>query len=248
MIKISKYQNNYVDYQGLIIIQSDNIDQFLLNLSSEESIEINDSFLTLEDFLIISPLTKLSDLYQFASKNILYKYLINSLEWAKEKVFNGEILENYSDSLNSFIGDDLISFLPDAQKITKYIFDIDENKVISKNSLLKFLHNFTTEGKVNIILKNIDFIKINDLTNFLSYYNFIIINSNPFKLLNNWEELELIYIDYETELIHIENYEILKFHITNKFELFDIDYKDINKDSKLLRKIKNYVDSKLSIN
>lgn len=194
MIKISKYQNNYVDYQGLIIIQSDNIDQFLLNLSIEESIEINDSFLTLEDFLIISPLTKLSDLYQFASKNILYKYLINSLEWAKEKVFNGEILENYSDSLNSFIGDDLISFLPDAQKITKYIFDIDENKVISKNSLLKFLHNFTTEGKVNIILKNIDFIKINDLTNFLSYYNFIIINSNPFKLLNNWEELELIYI------------------------------------------------------
>lgn len=64
MIKINKFQNQYYDYNGIIIIQSENVDNLIKELHSDDAIiEIGNSEFKISDFIIIDPLTKLIDLY-----------------------------------------------------------------------------------------------------------------------------------------------------------------------------------------
>lgn len=243
MIKINKFQNQYYDYNGIIIIQSENVDNLIKELHSDDAIiEIGNSEFKISDFIIIDPLTKLIDLYQISSKNILYKYIVNSLEWTKEVIFNSEILEKYNKNINDFIGEEFSSYLPDYSKIIKYIYDFNQDKFIDKNTLIKWLNNFKLESKNNIILKNVDFIKLSDISEYINNYNFIFLTNNAFNIIENLTDLELVYLENDGYLFHIENYEVVKFEIYKRDSSFKMNHNNLPINCKnKLRKIRNII-------
>lgn len=157
-------------------------------------------------------------------------------------IFNSEILEKYNKNINDFIGEEFSSYLPDYSKIIKYIYDFNQDKFIDKNTLIKWLNNFKLESKNNIILKNVDFIKLSDISEYINNYNFIFLTNNAFNIIENLTDLELVYLENDGYLFHIENYEVVKFEIYKRDSSFKMNHNNLPINCKnKLRKIRNII-------
>lgn len=197
--------NHYIEnYQGIRIIETENTDLFLqkcfiFSFKNEDSfLQINNFDVLNDDILVINNLTKISDIYNITSKNILYKMINKSENFNYEKLINNENILNFQNEINSIFNNSVIEYNFDVIKFLKYCFQINSKLFLDKLALQTFLEKFENKTKLTIILNNIEWISIEDLEPFITKFNFIILTNNPIKFLTKWDYWELLSF-YESE-------------------------------------------------
>ncbi|QSF13701.1 hypothetical protein [Mycoplasma sp. Mirounga ES2805-ORL] len=204
--------NNYID--DLIVIDVPNSKEFIKNINMMEmnsespSIVINDKYFYLKDSYFFDTLTKMSDLYEFSVKNQLVKTLINDSNWNTNNILKIENLEFIKNSINGFVGDELLNINVDFSKIYKYIFTIDGNKFANKNKIINWLKNELNSTTKLVIIDNIPNISIRELYELTPKYKFIILTNNIFNHCEKFEDLELCGFLFKDEIKNITSNDI----------------------------------------
>lgn len=126
-----KNKNEYEikNYKGLIALDIDNADIFIRDLFSWEYenetkvLKIDNNDISIKDVLIVSPTTKIVDLFNFTTKNIFLKNILNDENWNAENIFNIEYLKNIKDKMNNNLNINFSELDMDLNKNNKkYIF------------------------------------------------------------------------------------------------------------------------------
>ena len=205
----NKIEYEIKNYKGLIALDIDNADIFIRDLFSWEYenetkvLKIDNNDISIKDVLIVNPTTKIIDLFNFTTKNIFLKNILNDENWNAKNVLNIEYLKSIKDKMNNNLNINFLELDTDLTKIIKNIFSLNEQLFINENIFFKWLEENQQNEFKTIILKNVEWININKLFPFTSKYNFIILTSNILKCCKNFEELELCGIVKNNELITI---------------------------------------------
>lgn len=142
-----KNKNEYEikNYKGLIALDIDNADIFIRDLFSWEYenetkvLKIDNNDISIKDVLIVSPTTKIVDLFNFTTKNIFLKNILNDENWNAENIFNIEYLKNIKDKMNNNLNINFSELDMDLTKIIKNIFSLNEQLFINENIFFKWL-------------------------------------------------------------------------------------------------------------
>ncbi|MFV8474860.1 hypothetical protein [Mycoplasma sp. Z631] len=233
-MKIKTYKNTIKNFNGLLFLDVANTTIFLKEMfiyekqNEEASIEINGKNIWLSDCIIISPLTKYSDLFAFNSKNIITK-LLSSINIDYTKILNTNyIFENILHVINQNFDNDIISLDNSVNKIIKSLIDISDN-FITKEDVLNYLNllQFENETKT-IIIKDFDNLKLNELSNYIAVNNLIVLkNDIIYEMKNNFDLFEAYALADE------QNNRIIKIDSIDGFEYFleELFQKEISRDS-----------------
>ncbi|MDD1359977.1 hypothetical protein PT305_01255 [Metamycoplasma hyosynoviae] len=209
MFKINKFpQENYVDFEGIAIIETTNKDSLFRNLYEYEktaknaAFEISDFSFYLNDCIQISQLTKTSDLFNFNVKNVLVNKILENEYWNQESIIKHETLNAIQESLNSFLGLNYVSIDIDFSKMYKLLFSLDDDFFITKEVFYKWLDSMNPKTKMTIIISNWPDIQVQELLKYTNTFNFIIITNEIFNTCKSFEELELSFIFKNDQTLH----------------------------------------------
>ncbi|AZZ65644.1 hypothetical protein DMC14_002515 [Metamycoplasma phocicerebrale] len=241
MIKIKNLQSlNIIDYEGIFIIETENIDNLLLSFyqyeinNKEEVFCINKSNISIKNTVLISPLTKLSDLYNLSTKNILTKWIVNNDKLDINNIFiTNKILEEL-EKLNNIINSSFLDINLDKMKMLKNLITIDEDAFIDIKSFEKWLINFDSSTKPLIILKNTN-LMCSTLIKYINKFNFLIITNNIFSIIDQPNQIECCSIEKNNKLITFESFNTIKMWLEEEYKLnnfSDDDYFNILKEDK----------------
>ncbi|MFV8480658.1 hypothetical protein ACNQ2O_03465 [Mycoplasma sp. AA7A] len=220
-MKIKTYKNEIKNFNGLLFLDVANTTNFLKEMfiyekqKEDASIEINNKNIWLSDCVIISPLTKYSDLFAFNSKNIITK-LLSTINIDYTKVLNADyIFENILQVINQNFNNDIVSLDSSSIKVIKTLINISDD-YISEDDILNYLNllEYESEPKT-IILKDFDRLKISELSSHIAVNNIIVLKNNIiYELKNNFELFEAY------ALVDEQNNRIIKIESLDGFEYF----------------------------
>ena len=163
----NKIEYEIKNYKGLIALDIDNADIFIRNLFSWEYenetkvLKIDNNDISIKDVLIVSPTTKIIDLFNFTTKNIFLKNILNDENWNAENIFNIDYLKSIKDKMNNNLNINFSELDMDLTKIIKNIFSLNEQLFINENIFFKWLEENQQNEFKTIILKNFEWININ---------------------------------------------------------------------------------------
>ncbi|MFV8483013.1 hypothetical protein ACNQ1T_01795 [Mycoplasma sp. 1932B] len=232
-MKIKTYKNEIKNFNGLLFLDVANTTNFLKKMfiyekqKEDASIEINNKNIWLSDCVIISPLTKYSDLFAFNSKNIITK-LLSKINADYTKVLNIDyISNNILQKINQNFNNDIVSLDDSSIKIIKSIINISDN-FINEDDVLNYLNLLQYENDPKtIILKDFNDLELFKLSSYISINNIIVLKNNIiYELKNNFELFEAY------ALVDEQNSRIIKIESIDGFEYFleELFQKEISND------------------
>ncbi|MBU4689958.1 hypothetical protein [Mycoplasma zalophidermidis] len=206
----------------LMVIDNFDYPDFIKNLfpcndTDSASMIWNDREYFSQDILVINSNTKISDLYNFNSKNQLKEYLYNLEQWQSENIINVEKLTEVKNLLNEYIGEDLIDLTIDFTKILKYLFEFNNDDYINEKILLNWLEKEKNSSKKILIIDNFSNIKLSKLVGITCKYKIIVLSKNVFVHCDTFQDSEVCSFIYNNELYPIPDaktfYEWLKYDL-----------------------------------
>ncbi len=194
------YLDNYYnfDYLGVKIMKHVNTNKLIRLLLNDDEIDsnisINNYRIKNKDIIIISPFTKINDILSSRTNGNLHNFLKD------EKVIdsNSIIEKSITDEFNKFTKIEQLTELNLSKiDLINYV-DINDNFVSEKNIklILEILKN--TTSKKLIIFNDVEYIKISELDQYISFFNFLYV-------INEYEEYYKNLIDYKYFLIFVKN-------------------------------------------
>ncbi|QKT05116.1 hypothetical protein [Mycoplasma sp. OR1901] len=219
-----------IEYQGIFIIESKNIDKLITNFykyeyeNNEDVFLINSKSYSIQDVIIISNLTRLTDLYNLTTKNVLTKMVTNDDNLNIENNIDKIKFLNSLDVVNRKIGGNLLNLNFDKVKILKSLISLDDSIFIDKEMLLNWMDNYDSTTKPFIILNNINFINVSLIEKYINKFNILIITNDLFNFVDEYEELEISSLEKNEDLILINNYLPIHSWIENKINNFKLSY------------------------
>ncbi|MFL1058397.1 hypothetical protein ACJONP_03710, partial [Mycoplasmopsis synoviae] len=161
-----------------------------------------------------------------------------------QKIANEKLVLEIKNLLNNKIGFEFVSIEENNSKYLKYLFNLENDKFIDNKSLIKWMKNQKYNNqKINLIIKNFDFVLINELIKFSNNFNIIVLTNDFFKHINNFDYIESVALTNEdlNRIVSIEEKdsfeyfleEIFQDSIRNieKFDFFSQNNKDLIKKS-----------------
>ncbi|EIE40170.1 hypothetical protein MCANUFG4_01576 [Mycoplasmopsis canis UFG4] len=224
MLKIQIHNKLIENFSGVACINVDNTTAYLRKLYEYENdnrkvFNIGGNEISIEDFMIISPLTTLDSLYSFTNKNILNK-IIGEHNLDTDKLINKNYLQNIANKVNKKIGYDLVNINESTSKLFKSMFDIKTKEFITSSLLYSFLRNISQAEKQNIIIKDMDDISLSLLTEFSNDFNIIVMTNNSFNIIKSSSEVLLTnFVDENLyTLKNIDNENVFEYFIEEYFQ------------------------------
>lgn len=104
--------------------------------------------------LIISPITKIGDLFSLKKNNLFGKEIFENHQEIFKKLINQEVIEECKQKLQEYISDVDENEDKDILKIIQIIYDIDFEKTIDKKSFLTLLNLFKNTSLSNLLIFN----------------------------------------------------------------------------------------------
>jgi len=194
------YFDNYYnfDYLGVKIMKHVNTNKLIRLLLNDNEIDsnisINNYRIKNKDIIIISPFTKINDILSSRTNGNLHNFLKD------EKVIdsNSIIEKSITDEFNKFTKIEQLTELNLSKVDLINYVDINDNFVSEKNIklILEILKN--TTSKKLIIFNDVEYIKISELDQYISFFNFLYV-------INEYEENYKNLIDYKYFLILVKN-------------------------------------------
>jgi len=194
------YLDNYYnfDYLGVKIMKHVNTNKLIRLLLNDNEIDsnisINNYRIKNKDIIIISPFTKINDILSSRTNGNLHNFLKD------EKVIdsNSIIEKSITDEFNKFTKIEQLTELNLSKVDLINYVDINDNFVSEKNIklILEILKN--TTSKKLIIFNDVEYIKISELDQYISFFNFLYV-------INEYEENYKNLIDYKYFLILVKN-------------------------------------------
>ncbi|WP_416738711.1 hypothetical protein ACM0L0_01035 [Mycoplasma sp. 005V] len=220
-MKIKTYKNEIKNFHGLLFLDVANTTNFLREMfiyekeNEDASIQINNKNIWLSDCIIMSPLTKYSDLLAFNSKNIIAK-LLSSINIDYTKILNTDyILNNIVEEINHNFNNNVISIDSSSTKIIKSLLNISDD-FISADDVLKYLSllDHETEPKT-IIIKDFNNLNLFELSSYIAVNNIIVLKNDVInEVARNYELFEAY------ALVDEDNNRIIKIESLDAFEYF----------------------------
>ncbi|MCU4706726.1 hypothetical protein [Mycoplasma sp. CSL7503-lung] len=218
-----------IEYQGIFVIETKNSDSLISDFykyeyeNNEDVFLINSKSYSIQDAIIISNLTKLTDLYNLTSKNILTKMITNEDNLNIESNIDKTKFFNSLDLINNQVGENLLDLNFDKIKILKSLISFNDSIFIDETTFLKWMDNYDSTIKPFVILKDLNFIKISKLEKYINKFNILIINNDLFGLVNEFQELEICSLENNGNLTLIDSYLPLHTWIENKINNFQLN-------------------------
>ena len=199
---ISLTKNNQslsFDYVGFKLIKCVNTNKAIKDLlyknHIESNIKINDVTLKQKDIIIISAFSRISDILSSRTSGNLHTFLKNkNLIQTNYQIeeFIASKVNQYQNELDSLIDlnlskCDLINYIDAKDDF------IDQTNIMPLLNVLK-----TYDKKLLVIFNDVDYLKFEEVTDLLSYYNFIyFVNGfeETYKLIQNYQDF-LVEYDY----------------------------------------------------
>jgi len=181
-------------------------------------------FLNIKNTIIITPLTKVEELLNLKTNNILKKY-INNLD--KEEFIKYKALTTLIDSVNEDFGAEILKYDIDEDKLLKLL--LSENELIMNRSILNLILNFYeryTLNNLTVVIAGFDD-SLAFVEKVFKHLNVVYITNKITGIGLTWNNIELLSFDTEDNF-KVENREALKEWMELKTRtLLTID--DINK-------------------
>jgi hypothetical protein len=158
-MSIIKYKNFSIDidFNEFLFIKSKDMLTFYGDLLSENIGFFIDSLPFFDKKIIISPLTKFSDLYSLNKSNVFYKYLLSKVDFNVSDIFNNIKVEEFRKIINTNETEVDFDLPEDVTKIFPLFIDIDKEKLLTKNNFLFLLHMLkTTNSRDPLIIFDIE--------------------------------------------------------------------------------------------
>jgi len=181
-------------------------------------------FLDEKNTIIITPLTKINELLNLKSNNILKKYIDNI---DKNEFLKYEALSSFVKDINDDFGADILKFDVDEDKLLKLL--LSENELIINRSLLNLLLNFYEKYSLNnltIVIAGFDK-SLYFVEKIFKHLNVVYITNKITNIGLTWSNIELLSFDTKDNF-KVESRDGLKEWLELKTKtLLTID--DINK-------------------
>ena len=192
-------QNLSFDYVGFKLIKCVNTNKAIKDLlyknHIESNIKINDVTLKQKDIIIVSAFSRISDILSSRTSGNLHTFLKNkNLIQTNYQIeeFIASKVNQYQNELDSLIDlnlskCDLINYIDAKDDF------IDQTNIIPLLNVLK-----TYDKKLLVIFNDVDYLKFEEVTDLLPYYNFIyFVNGfeETYKLIQNYQDF-LVEYDY----------------------------------------------------
>ncbi|MCV3753583.1 hypothetical protein OF364_01995 [Mycoplasma enhydrae] len=227
-----------IEYEGIFVIETNNIDELISNFYKYEIknlktvFEIENSEISIKNAIIVSPLTKLEELYNLSAKNILTKIILNNENLDVQAIFNNDKFLEEIDKINDWISDEFLTINMDKIKIMKNLISLDDEKFISEKTFEKWLGNFESTNKQLIILKDFT-IPCATLSKYLNKFNFLVITNNLFSIIENLNELECCAFEKQSNLYQFISTDSIKIWFEDEYNV-----KNVNSE-RVLEELKN---------
>lgn len=202
MLKIKLNDHWYEwEYDGIKLIECNNcswtIKKLLFNIMQNDSIEINNKKITKSNIIFVNEFTKIADLLSLNKSNLFFKEINSLIDFSKlvDEKAGIEIKENINNMINE---KEFIDFEIDINSLISLFFSLNKNLYLNKINFKEILKIYKKSiEKCTLIISNTDFIKIEDLMNYVDWFNFIIFTNDVRNEINNFDNLN--------EIICIEN-------------------------------------------
>lgn len=152
-------------------------------------------FSTDKNVIVITPLTKISDLLDISSSSFIYKELLEMTDGDINKIIRQSDVVSFLSQINKLFNLDVVEMDLNFNKIIKAIFKISEEHEISESFIKKYLMllNKHTNKMITILIS--DFNKIESLNlNMVNVHYF----TNKIQGYVNWSNIEqLVILDKE---------------------------------------------------
>ncbi|ACF07393.1 Uncharacterised protein [Metamycoplasma arthritidis] len=228
------------NFKGIVTIATSDSDAFLrelylweINNNDNAAFSIEHKDIYLKDCFIFSQLTKSYELFNLSAKNFLTKRIYDDELWDDSKVINFSVLEKICENINENIEEDFLRIESDFNKMLKTFFKVNETSLLTRDLFFKWLENYDEVGQKVVILKNLPWVKIEDLVQYLDKFVFIILTDNFFDNCIRFEALETCAFWEKGRLVLVHSLNV----IINWIE------KKINKNIDLQEEIKNIFNS-----
>lgn len=239
-LKLEYLNQKYeVIFDGIKIIQIKDTNLFAKNLYCEalES-KLVESNIFKNNVILISDFTKISDLITFNKSNIIYKQLI---DWFNEKnIIDQNKIIDIVNEINNKYNFEILSDRSDIVKIISNLFELTTDIYLNKEIFISFLKNNIFDERQTFIFSNVNWLKIDDIKEFINNYNFIFIN-NDFRMnLNNFNQIESVVILGSTCIELADKEKVISYlesKINTPFKENQLNEYVNNKDSELSCKI-----------
>lgn len=179
------------DYSGVKIIKNNNTNKFIRALINDEqninsNILINDFHVKNKDIVIISPFTKIKDILSSKVNGNIHNHLKNEDILFSNSNIEKIIVEQYNGFESIF---DLTDINLSKADLINYI-DIKDEFVNENNikAILNILRNQI--NKKLIIFNDVDYLKIHELDQFMTNFNFLFVINSYEKSYENIENFE----------------------------------------------------------
>ncbi|AJR12510.1 Uncharacterised protein [Mesomycoplasma dispar] len=219
MLKFFNNLNNIVELKTNIkIIETENTDLFLADLFKYEYeagakvFELNSKTISIKDVILISNLTKFSDFFSLSTKNWLGDSIINNEYWAESLFFRNENIDKIVANINEKLGFPFLNYEIDNTKLIKAVFSVETDILINQHNFENLINIiFSTMKHTLIILKDLDYIKLDKLFKYSSL-TFLILTNDFTKYISKFSELELIsFYSNKTVVDVIDNLPIIRY-------------------------------------
>lgn len=205
-------QNKKYDFRfdGYKIIQTTNTNWLLKHLMiclDNEGIKINNQVYKTKNTMVISNLTKTSDLFNFTKTNYLSQILTDELLNFDEELT--KIYDEILTKINKLIGWEHLDLNQDLTKIINAHYEFNSQQYLEIDHLYKWL-SIPQKTKQLVIINDYNGIDILTLAKYCNYFDILIITTDCFKYLNYGQQLECVgVINDNNDYIDIWDYQQL---------------------------------------
>ncbi len=208
IFRMNNYEIDIMQFNGIKIINTSNPNKFVKELLEGEII-INDK--KIKNKTIISDLTRTKEIINFSKNSFLFNKIYNLI--CEHDVVNHSVLEIITNTINNEINCQILNKEEgEIKKIIDLFFEINDS-YITKEIFIYFLKNLCDIENELLILNDVSFIKLVDISSYLNNLNILIVTSDFRKFLsNNTDELECI-------ILLKNNYKY--FEIVDKYKILD---------------------------
>ncbi|WPL40077.1 hypothetical protein [Malacoplasma iowae] len=118
----------------------------------------------------------------------IFKEIINYIE--TNKILGNDKIHNIKEYINSKIGFDVIEEKNEMQKIISNLFEINDLININKNIFISLIKNNLFDERMTFVFCDIDWLNINDISEYINSHNFIFVTNDLRKNIVNITQIE----------------------------------------------------------
>lgn len=160
MAFIKYYEKNIeIQTDTILFIKTYDMMLFYSDLLTKKMV-INDSVDILNEHrsLIISPLTKLGDLFSFKKNNILGKEIFENHNELFRNLINADNIHNCKEKLSEYLSDINENDDIDILKLIQVVFNVNFDKLIDKKSFLTLINLLPDTSLSNLLIFNCEWL------------------------------------------------------------------------------------------